>query len=67
MPAAEILRGAMTMPCECCGEEFVDEVGLLLAIEAAEAFQERAIAKAESDRAAYAEALAATERARTGA
>lgn len=57
----------MTMPCECCGEEFVDEVGLLLAIEAAEAFQERAIAKAESDRAAYAEALAATERARTGA
>ena len=55
------------MSCECCGETFVDEVALLVIEEALVEYRDALIAKAERDRAAWADAKADTAEALSAA
>ncbi len=56
----ETFRSLTAVRCDCCSETFVDEVALIVIEEALVEYRDALLAKAERDRAAWAEAHAVT-------
>lgn len=59
----ELFPTLTRVTCDCCGETFVDEAGLLMVEDAIVSFRDALVAKHEKDKAAWSDAFALADQA----